>query len=145
MKAVDSTLPLKSAKCCYNSDMTFIFKRAVVVALLGIPLPTLAQTAPPSPQTDPPPPLQAVPEPPPLPDRLESGQVMEPDVRIIRRDKSTVTEYRVNGRLRAIKVTPDGDFPPYYLYDTHGDGRLDQRRSRYEPDLLIPSWVIFSW
>ena len=92
-----------------------------------------------------PPDLQAAPEPPPIPPKVRSGEELEPDVRIVRKDKSTVTEYRVNGRLRAIKVQPDGDFPPYYLYDTDGDGRLDQRRARFDPDLLIPNWVIFSW
>ena len=92
-----------------------------------------------------PPDLQPAPEPPPLPARVESGEALEPDVRIVRRDGATVTEYRVNGQLRAIKVEPDGDLPPYFLYDTDGDGRLDQRRARFDPDLLIPSWVIFRW
>ena len=93
----------------------------------------------------PPPDLQPVPEPPPLPERVQSGEALEPDVRIVRRDQATVTEYRVNGRLRAIKVQPDGDLPPYYLYDTDGDGRLDRRHARFDRDLLIPSWVLFSW
>ena len=93
----------------------------------------------------PPPGLEPLPEPPPLPGRVESGEALEPDVRIVRRKDTTVTEYRVNGRLRAIKVQPDGNFPPYFLYDTDGDGRLDRRASRFDPDLLIPSWVIFSW
>ena len=94
---------------------------------------------------DKPPKLEPVPEPPPLPSRVQSGEVLEPDVRIVRKNQSTVTEYRLGGRLRAIKVQPDGDFPPYYLYDTDGDGRLDRRLARFDPDLLIPSWVIFSW
>jgi hypothetical protein len=114
-----------------------MFHRTVLIALLGAWVPVFAQSATPQ--------REAVPEPPPIPEQLQSGEVMEPDVRIVRKGQSTVTEYRVNGRLRAIKVTPDGDFPAYYLYDTDGDGRLDQRRSRFEPDLLIPSWVIFSW
>ena len=80
-----------------------------------------------------------------MPEQVQSGEVLEPDVRISRRDKSTVTEYRVNGRLRAIKVQPDGDFPPYYLYDTDGNGRLDVRRSHFDKNLLIPNWVLFSW
>lgn len=93
----------------------------------------------------PPPDLQPAPDPPPLPPKVRSGEALEPDVRIVRRDQATVTEYRVNGKLRAIKVQPDGDFAPYYLYDTDGDGQLDQRRARFDPDLLIPRWVIFSW
>ncbi len=80
-----------------------------------------------------------------MPERVRSGEALEPDVRIVRKEKTTVTEYRLNGALRAVKVQPDGDFPPYYLYDTDGDGRLDRRAARFDPDLLIPSWVIFSW
>jgi hypothetical protein len=92
-----------------------------------------------------PPDLQPIPEPPPIPGKVESGEVMEPDVVIKRRGENTISEYRINGRLRAVKVQPDGDFPAYYLYDTDGDGRLDRRSGRFDPDLLIPSWVIFSW
>ncbi len=92
-----------------------------------------------------PPTLEAVPEPPPIPPQVQSGEVLEPDVRITRKEKATVTEYRVNGRIRAIKVQPDGNFPAYYLYDTDGNGRLDLRTNRYDPDLLIPNWVLFSW
>jgi hypothetical protein len=95
--------------------------------------------------SDAPPELQDVPEPPPLPERVRSGEALEPDVRIVRREGATVTEYRVNGRLRAIKVQPDGDFPPYFLFDTDGNGTLESRRNRFDPDLLIPHWVIFSW
>jgi len=92
-----------------------------------------------------PPELEAIPEPPPLPSQVQSGEALEPDVSIVHQDNATITEYRVNGRLRAIKVQPDGRFPAYYLYDTDGDGRLDQRLSRYDPDLLIPHWTLFSW
>ena len=123
-----------------------MFNRIIATALLGITLPTSAQTESPAPSAiQEPPTLQAIPEPPPLPEQLQSGEVMEPDVRIVRRGDSVITEYRVNGRLRAIKVTPDGDFPPYYLYDTNGDGRFNQRRARFDQDLLIPHWVLFSW
>ncbi len=93
----------------------------------------------------PPPELEAIPEPPPMPEQVQSGEALEPDVRIVRKENATVTEYRVNGRTSAIKVQPDGNLPAYYLYDTDGDGRLDRRMSRYDPDLLIPNWVIFSW
>jgi hypothetical protein len=92
-----------------------------------------------------PPEFEAIPEPPPLPEKVQSGESLEPDVRIVRKDKSTVTEYRVNGIIRAIKVQPDGDYPPYYLYDTDANGSLDRRTGRYDPDLLIPHWTIFSW
>ncbi len=36
-----------------------------------------------------------------------------------------VTEYRVAGQLRVVKVQPSRG-PAYYLYDRNGDGRPDQ-------------------
>ena len=119
----------------FNSHRATLFRAAAL--LLACTVAAVEGQAPPE--------LQPAPEPPPLPPQVRSGEALEPDVRIVRKGQSTVTEYRVNGRLRAIKVQPDGDFPPYYLYDTDGDGRLDQRRARFDPDLLIPRWVIFSW
>ena len=71
---------------------------------------------------------------------------MDPDITIIQRREETIVEYRVNGRLRAIKVVPENkDFPPYYLVDTDGDGRLETRREGPTEQILINSWVLFSW
>lgn len=88
--------------------------------------------------------LAAVPEPPPLPDQVRSGETLEPDITIIRRETELITEYRVNGRLLAIKVQPE-NAPAYYLIDADGDGNLETRRKGLGPDFLIPSWVIFRW
>jgi len=88
--------------------------------------------------------LEAVPEPPPLPERLQSGETIEPDVTIVRGDKQTVMEYRINGQLRAIKVIPDVG-PPYYLVDANGDGTLETRNDRLGGNFLLNQWVIFSW
>ena len=90
------------------------------------------------------PPLQEAPEPPELPQRVQSGETLEPDVTIIRRRQETVTEYRVNGKLRAIKVQPR-NAPAYYLVDSDGDGTPESRRDGFDEDILIPQWVIFSW
>jgi hypothetical protein len=92
----------------------------------------------------PPPAPEPVPNPPPIPDRVRSGETLEPEVTITRRARETVTEYRINGRLRAIRVEPD-NAPAYYLVDTDGDGDLETRRSAHGPELLIPMWLILSW
>ena len=43
-----------------------------------------------------------------------------------------VTEYRVDGRLRALKVVPSRG-PTYYLYDRDGDGVVDGERDGVSP------------
>jgi len=91
-----------------------------------------------------PPNLAPVPEPPEVPGQVQSGEALEPDVRISRGAHQTVTEYRLNGAVRAIKVEPDGG-KPYYLVDIDGDGRLDTRTNSLSSGLLIPQWVLFSW
>ena len=67
----------------------------------------------------------------------------EVQVTIIRRKDAVIEEYRVNGVLKAVKVTPSvGE--PYYLVDTDGNGHMERRLSMSD-GLLIPSWVIHSW
>jgi Protein of unknown function (DUF2782) len=71
---------------------------------------------------------------------------LQPEVNIIRREDKTIEEYRLNGRLYKIKVTPK-NAPPYFLVDRDGDGSFETRRmeSTLEPDLMIPQWVLFRW
>ena len=82
----------------------------------------------------------------PEPDLPTAGdqEAIEPEVTIIRRKDRTVEEYRINGQLYMIKVTPRMGVP-YYLMDSDGDGSLDSRRNELDPNILIPHWVIFSW
>ena len=90
--------------------------------------------------------LIVVPEPPPIPARIQSGEIMEPDITITNRQDETLVEYRHAGRLVAVKVIPKNDnFPPYYLIDGDGDGRLETRTQELGPDFLVNSWVLFSW
>lgn len=44
----------------------------------------------------------------------------------------TITEYRVDGRMRALKVVPSRG-PTYYLYDRNGDGVVDEERDGVQP------------
>jgi len=110
------------------SSFRFLFPAALLLA--G---PVFAADEPPVPNTAPPPPPSA-----------SDQEQIEPEVNIIQRDGKTIEEYRVNGKLYMIKVTPKGA-PPYYLVDTDGDGSLDNRQSGLDQDLLIPSWVLFRW
>jgi hypothetical protein len=93
---------------------------------------------------EPPAGLEAAPEPPPLPEPVRSGESLEPDVQIVPGRREGVTEYRVDGQLRAIRVEPEVG-PIYFIVDTDGDGRLDTRTPRLGPDFGIAQWVLFSW
>ena len=84
------------------------------------------------------------PLPPDLPDPLESGQPIEPEVTIIRRDDAIIEEYRLNGRMYMAKITPKIG-KPYYLVDKDGDGQMEARMSEIYDDFVVPQWVLFSW
>ena len=111
----------------------------VATLTLGLCVPALAQE---QAEVPPPPKLTPVPDAVEPPPKVKSGEVLEPEVRIFRRAGERVTEYRINGRLRAIRVEPDVG-PAYYLIDHDGDGRLETRG--HGPDFVVPQWVLFNW
>ncbi|NKQ13077.1 DUF2782 domain-containing protein [Pseudomonas sp. SST3] len=65
----------------------------------------------------------------------------EPDVTIRQEGERTVEEYRVNGFLYAVKITPKTG-KPYFLVRADGDSNFIRAD---KPDMLIPAWEIFSW
>ena len=69
---------------------------------------------------------------------------MAPEVVIEDRKTSRIEEFRSHGKVYMIKIYPKKG-PPYYLVDADGDGDFDTRRNDLEPNLVIPSWVLFSW
>lgn len=87
--------------------------------------------------------LEPAPEPPDLPEAVQSGESIEPQVTIIRKDDAVIEEYRVNGHLYMVKITPAVG-PAYYLVDDNGSGELDTRRSSLD-DTNIPRWVLLRW
>ena len=106
-------------------------RRLFALALLGIALPLAAQQ---------PPKLEPLPEPPPPPPGLVPDPALEPQVTITTRGADKVEEYRVNGRLYAVKVTPLHGVP-YFLLDEEGNGVMS-RRDALDSGLRVPQWVI---
>ena len=66
----------------------------------------------------------------------ESG---EPEVTITTRGTDRVEEYRYNGQLYMMKITPKSGIP-YYLIDEEGRGQF--RRSDLQPRVSPPMWVL---
>ena len=87
--------------------------------------------------------LQPIPEPPPPPPGFEPDPALEPQVTIQRRADQTVEEFRLNGRLYMVKVTPSHG-KPYYLIDTVGRGEF-VRHDVYDTGTRPPMWVIHQW
>ncbi|AHF04608.1 hypothetical protein MARPU_12715 [Marichromatium purpuratum 984] len=72
-----------------------------------------------------------------------TGEAVEPDITIREDGDAVVYEYRVRGALYMVKVQPQVG-PPYYLFDTDGDGVMDAQDN--SPDnLAVPQWVLFRW
>lgn len=83
-------------------------------------------------------------EPPIIPEQLRDGESIEPDVKIIQKQDRTIQEYRMNGRLYMIKITPTIG-RPYFLMDTDGDGSLESRQTELGTGLRVPNWILLEW
>jgi hypothetical protein len=93
------------------------------------PIPPIPEPITPvAPQDAPPPPQQ---------------EQIEPEVTIVERPNYTAEEYRINGRLFKVKITPASG-PSYYLIDMDGDGALETRRHEAD-NLQVPHWILFRW
>ncbi len=73
----------------------------------------------------------------------DSRNIPQPEVRIIRKKDTVIEEYRVNGRLRFIKITPSVG-KPYYMVDTDGDGILETREDNFT-NPPINQWILLEW
>jgi hypothetical protein len=110
------------------------FPRLIIV--LAFMLPMLAMAA-----DRTPPNLEPLPEVPPPPMGLDLDGVDEPEVTIIKREGETVEEYRINGELYMLKITPAHGVP-YYLQKEDRNGGWSRFDGPGEP-VIIPKWVIF--
>lgn len=108
-------------------------RRLLPALILAVALPVAAQNRLPE--------LQPLPEPPPAPPGFDPS--LEPQVTIVKRGDDKVEEYRNNGKLYMIKVTPPHGVP-YYLVDPDGSGNM-VRQNAGESNLRVPMWVIHSF
>lgn len=83
-------------------------------------------------------------EPLPPPPAFEAGDAPdEPEVTITKEAAQTVEEFRANGKLYMIKITPKHGVP-YYLVDSKGDGKFARQES-LDSGFRVPRWVIFKF
>ena len=94
-------------------------------------------------QKPPPDKLEPLPEPAPPPPEIANDPDLEPQVTIVRRPTETIEEYRVNGRLTMVKVTPKAG-RPYYLVAEGTDGAF-VRRDSLDSGIKVPMWLLFSF
>ncbi|MES2770684.1 MAG: DUF2782 domain-containing protein [Pseudomonadota bacterium] len=77
---------------------------------------------------------------PPPPEIIPFDASLEPQVTIKKQDGNNVEEFRMNGKLYLIKVTPTRG-APYYLIDQQGNGNFS-RMEGLDSGLSVPQWVI---
>ena len=108
--------------------MRYLLAAPYSLTLLALLLPGLVAAAP----SDRPPALTPVPDGPP-------GSDDAPAVTIKPSGQGKVEEYRANGKLYMLKVTPKAG-KPYFLVDPRGDGRFERQETL--PGLQPPQWVV---
>ncbi|KZE33497.1 uncharacterized protein DUF2782 [Crenobacter luteus] len=108
-------------------------RRHLLSALLALCLPAFAHAA-----------DAAAPTPVPLPPQVadDGSAEPEPEVRIIQKGEQKIEEYRINGKLYMIKVTPPVG-APYYLVDEDGSGQMQRRQIDPTRRVVIPRWVLY--
>ncbi len=80
----------------------------------------------------------------PLPPKVQDEQ-LEPTVTIREEEDRRIEEYRMNGRVYMIKVTPKKGIPYYYI-DTDGDGQLELDMTQQALNPVQPvHWKIIEW
>jgi hypothetical protein len=80
----------------------------------------------------------------PIPPKIQ-GEQIEPTVTIREEEDRTIEEYRMNGQVYMVKITPLGGVPYYYI-DTDGDGRLELDMDKQALNPVQPVyWKIKEW
>jgi Protein of unknown function (DUF2782) len=85
-------------------------------------------------------PLEEIPPPAIVDGNPADESTLEPEVTIRKKDTETVEEYRINGQLYMMKVTPNHGVP-YYLHKDDQDGSwINDGPTK---PFSIPKWILF--
>ena len=80
----------------------------------------------------------------PIPPKIQDEQI-EPTVTIREEEERLIEEYRMNGQVYMVKVTPKGRLPYYYI-DTDGDGKLELDPDQQALNPVQPvHWKVKEW
>jgi len=77
--------------------------------------------------------------------KVEKGYVPRAEITITEGKEQLVKEYRINGMVRAIKVTPKNGFPAYYLIDHEGNGNFVKLGPDMGKEISVPNWILVEW
>lgn len=77
--------------------------------------------------------------------KVEPGYVPQEDITIIESKDTLIKEYRIEGQLRAVKITPKNGMPPYYLVDSDGTGEFVRMGPDMGEEVKVPQWILFEW
>ena len=113
---------------------------AVISAIMLLPGSLLAQE-----DLERPPPIPPVDtEDVPIPPKVQDEQI-EPTVTIREEEERMIEEYRLDGQIYMVKITPKGGIPYYYI-DTDGDGKLELDIDKSAMNPVQPVyWKIKEW
>jgi hypothetical protein len=80
----------------------------------------------------------------PIPPKVQDEQI-QPTVTIREEENRTIEEYRMNGQVYMVKVTPKGGIPYYYV-DNDGDGKLELDADQRALNPVQPVyWKVKEW
>jgi hypothetical protein len=80
----------------------------------------------------------------PIPPKIQ-GEQIEPTVTIREEEDRRIEEYRLNGQVYMVKITPRVGAPYYYI-DTDGDGKLELDMDKQALNPVQPVyWKIKEW
>jgi len=131
MRMLPATIP---------APRTYSVLCAFAISLLFMAAPLAAQEELEKPPPIPPAEAGDVPIPPKIP-----GEQIEPTVTIREEEQRTIEEYRYNGQVYMVKITPKGGIPYYYI-DTDGDGQLELDMDKQALNPVQPAyWKIKEW